>query len=112
MAHDPHPRPATPLPPPWLWPAALLVLGSSVLVLLLILLVLDRAFLVGAIRLSIALLVIALAAALTISLRWFYHRARRAGVITLQHGQPIDVSDLRALTQATAAATIRIENEE
>lgn len=106
MAHDPHPRPATPPPPPWLWPAALLVLGSSALVLLLILLVLDRAFLVGAIRLSIALLVVALAAALAISLRWLAQRARRAGVITLQHGQPIDVSDLRALTQATAAATL------
>jgi hypothetical protein len=64
MAHDPHPRPATPPPPPWLWPAALLACS------LVVLLVLDRPFVIGAIRRSIALLVVALAAALTISLRW------------------------------------------
>lgn len=90
----------------WLWPAAILALSGLLLAVLVVLLVLDQGFLITAMRAAIIVVVAGLGATMGLGLLWLLNRARRAAVVTLQHGQPIDVRDLRALTRATAAATL------
>ncbi len=73
---------------------------------LLTLLILDHDFALVAIRTAVVLLLVALSAALALLLLWLYRRAQRAAVVTMQHGQPVHLADLRTLTRATAAATL------
>ena len=105
----PPPPPAPPARPPlpaWLWPAAVLVTGAAALGVLVVLLSLDQPFLIGALRVAVVGLVAGLIGGLGLGLRWLAWRAQRAAIVTLQHGQPIDIRDLRALTQTTTADTL------
>lgn len=101
----PAPRPPAAIPA-WLWPAAALALGLALLVALLVLLALDRGFLLAALRVAAVVLVAGLAGAVLLGLLWLLNQARRAALVPLQHGQPVHLRDLPALTRATAAASL------
>lgn len=100
------PAPAARRAAAWLWPTAILGISVVALGMLIILLALDRAFLLIALRISIGVVIVGLFGTVALGLLWLLNRARRAAVITMQHGQPIDVRDLRVLSQATAVATL------
>lgn len=88
------------------WPAAIVAAGAAPAGALLILLVADPTFTLGALRVALVLLVAGLAAAMALGLLWLYRHAQRAAIVQLQHGQPVHVDDVRALTRLTAAATL------
>ncbi|MFV9506136.1 MAG: hypothetical protein AB4911_16415 [Oscillochloridaceae bacterium umkhey_bin13] len=100
MVHD------APPPPSWLWPAALLGLAGTLGTALLLLAILDQAVLLLALRIALFALLLGLLGTIGLGLLWLVRQVQRAGVITLQHGQPVDVRDVRRITQATAAATL------
>lgn len=91
---------------PWRWPAAILAAGAAPAGALLILLVADPTFTLGALRVALVLLVAGMAGAVALGLLWLYRRAQRAAIVTLQHGQPVHVDDVRALSRATVATTL------
>jgi hypothetical protein len=43
-----------------------------------------------------------------VGLLWLYRLAERAAIVTMQHGQPVHIGDVRALGRATAAQVARV----
>lgn len=90
----------------WLVLVIICVCVASIVLATLILLVLDRSFLLAALRIVVVVLVVSGAAALGTGLLWLYRRALRAGIVRLQNNQPVDVRDLRRISQLTAAGAL------
>lgn len=84
----------------------MLALSLPASLILIILVVLDRPFLVAALRVAVVVVVGGLAGAALLGLLWLLRRAQRAAIVQLQHGQPVHVRDVPMLTRATAAATL------
>lgn len=88
------------------WPTIIVAAGATPACALLLLFFADPAFVLGVLRVGLLLIVVGLGAGLALGLLWLYRRVQRAAIVTLQHGQPVHLDDLRALTRATVAATL------